>query len=438
MRRHHSVPWPAFALVLVAGPALAEDRAEKIFRDARQYTVRIRTQVATPFVEDAQGSCEGSGFLVDAGRRWVVTNAHVVSLSPSTVEAAFVNENFQPARKIYVDSFADIAILEVSADDRQRPAAIIDCRRVPEVGEGVGIFGHPMGFVFTGTRGIVSGKSDRDIVDMLQTDATVDHGNSGGPMIALRDGRIVGIATAMMDGSKEDRVNFATPMKDVCRILDLLRAGIAPEPPQLEFALLIDEKGSHTLRVGRTFARDRWPLEAADEIVSVGRERVPVRTPNDLVTALRGRSGVVPIQVIRDGRPMEISARPSFQPSVSARKGVTIDGALIAPFSFEDSPVFREPVRLLVHSVESGTAAHAGGVEAADIVETIDGRHFETLEELIDYLNQRPAGPIRLVLRRVSSITHRFYDYHVRELPGESREIIGPASEVASAPDESR
>ena len=83
----------AQVVATVAGAATVQrDRAEIVFREARAYTVRIRTQITTPFMEDERGAFEGAGFLVDANRRWVLTNAHVVGRSPSDVQAAFVEE----------------------------------------------------------------------------------------------------------------------------------------------------------------------------------------------------------------------------------------------------------------------------------------------------------------------------------------------------------
>src|SRR5437867_12634914 len=107
-------------------------------------------------MEDRRGSFSGAGFLVDAERGWVLTNAHVVGQCPSTVTAAFADGPFQPARKIYVDPFTDVAVIEIPADARRHPVAPINCDDVPQVGEGVGAFGHPLGMPFTGTRGIVS------------------------------------------------------------------------------------------------------------------------------------------------------------------------------------------------------------------------------------------------------------------------------------------
>jgi S1-C subfamily serine protease len=417
----------------MAGPVAADERTESIFREARNYTVRIRSQITTPFYEDTRGSFEGAGFLVDARRRWVLTNAHVVGHSPSVVQAAFSDGIFRPARKIYVDSFTDVAVIEVAADGRQHPVAPIACDVAPEVGEGIGAFGHPLGMPFTGTRGIVSGKTDKFLNDLLQIDATVDHGNSGGPVISLRDGRIVGIATAGAGGDKSDRLNFATPMKDICRILELLRAGVSPEPPQVEFSLLVDDDGRHTLQVGCTYNPARWPFQPGDRIVSVGRSGEPIKTMSNLITALRGRSGAVPIRIVRDGHEVEIRAFPARRPSVVARRGVSLDGALIAPIASEDSTALTEPAHLVVQSVEDGSTASAEDVEEMDILQTVDGLRFDDLDALVAYLDRHRNGPpLHIVFRRPGSNSNHWFTWHVRELPNTDTHIVGPEPELLS------
>ena len=100
--------------------------AQAAFREARGYTVRVRTQIETPFLEDERGALEGAGFLVDAARGWIVTNAHVAGRSPSVVQVSFAGLPFQPARKLYIDSFADIAILAIAPPAGSRHAASLD------------------------------------------------------------------------------------------------------------------------------------------------------------------------------------------------------------------------------------------------------------------------------------------------------------------------
>jgi S1-C subfamily serine protease len=415
-----------------SGPVVAQEQAETSFRDARHYTVRIRTQVTTPFIEDDLGAFTGAGFLVDSTRGWVLTNAHVVGRSPSDVTVAFAGGEFRPARKIYVDSFTDMAVLEVSAADRRHPVAPIECARVPEVGETVGAFGHPLGMPFTGSRGIVSGRTDQFLNDLLQIDATVDPGNSGGPVIALRSGQVVGIATAKAGDSKVDRLNFATPMKDVCRILSLLRDGISPEPPELTFSFLVDEDNRHTLQVGDTDDTARWPFRPGDRVLSVGTGGEAVTTVTQFVTALRGKTSGVPIRIMRGGRELDVVARPNPRHSVVGRRGMVLDGALIAPFTIEDASPLTRSARLIVHSVEPGSAAQSLGMSAMDIIESIDGRRFADLDSLLGYLHGHEDGvTLRVVFRRFSPSYNRWFDLHVRDLPGAEKRLIGPDARLA-------
>jgi serine protease Do len=416
----------AATLPMGTSRAEAEDNAETVFREARAYTVRIRTQIPTPFIEDERGSFEGAGFLVDAERGWVITNAHVVGRSPSAIQVAFAGQPYHPARKIYVDPFEDIAVIELSEEVHTHPTAPLNCEGRPEVGESVGAFGHPLGMPFTGSRGIISGETDKFGPDLIQIDATVDRGNSGGPVISLRDGTVVGIATAMAGNKKEDRLNFATPIRNACRILDRLRAGDSPSPPQMAVVLLKDEDGRLTLQVESTHDPEHWPLVQGDRILGVeGADSA--RTVGELVNTLRGRTGNVPLVVERDGRTQTVGITPALRPSLIERRGISIDGALIAPIAFEDALTLREPAPLIVQSVEPGSTAEMLEIGPNDIIRSVEGQRFDDLDRLVEYLTGRPEGtPLTIVLRRWSQEQNRIFDYHLRQLPGEDVYLVEP------------
>ena len=195
----------------------------------------------------------------------------------------------------------------------------------------------------------------------------------------------------------------------------------------MQFALLKDEDGRHTLRVACTFDPKRWPFESGDRIVAVKPNADTLRTLSDLVTALRGRAGHVAVVVERGGSLRTLDALPALCDLVTARRGVEVDGALVAPIEFDDEASLKEPVRLAVHSVEPGSAAEMLGLDRQDMLESVDGRAFTDLESLSGYLRQRPKGkPIKIVFRRWSPSNDRIFDYHVRELPGEDVEFVGP------------
>ena len=95
-------------VALAPAAALAQDDSERIFRKAQAYTVRVKTSVPVPFAGDKRGTLIGAGFVVDAKRGWIMTNAHVVSRSPAKVQVAFHGQEFGPARKVYVLSLIHI------------------------------------------------------------------------------------------------------------------------------------------------------------------------------------------------------------------------------------------------------------------------------------------------------------------------------------------
>jgi S1-C subfamily serine protease len=425
----------AIVTVALAAPAVRTmEPGGRVFREAREYTVRIRAQITTPFLEDELGSFQGAGFLVDAERGWIVTNAHVVGQSPSNVEVAFADEDYVPARKLYVDSFADIAVLSIGPT--KHTAARLACASDLEIGDAVGVYGHPLGVPFTGTRGIVSNITDQAGMDLIQIDATIDHGNSGGPVIALNDSRIIGIATAGAGGGKADRMNFATPVKGVCRILDLLREGTAPNPPAMRFGLLRDEDERFTMVVANTLDADRWPFEPGDEILGLEGRTGRWRVLNDLVDELRGRTGTVTLRIRRDGKERTIEIKPETRPSIIARRGLVLDGALIAPTEFEDGAVLSMPLSFVVNSVEPGSVAEALDVQIGDLIHTVDGRDFQDLDALIAHVQARAeSAPVKMVFCRWSDADRRVFDFHLRELPGDEVDVVGPKPGMALAPE---
>jgi serine protease Do len=131
------------ALLLAATPAAADD-AEAIFARALNYTVEVRTSVPLGFIEDEQGVSTGAGFVVDKARGWIMTNAHVTSYSPARLEVAFGQGRFVPARRIWVDPFLDLAVLQAGLPPgRDITEPELECGELPGTGHPVGAFGHP-------------------------------------------------------------------------------------------------------------------------------------------------------------------------------------------------------------------------------------------------------------------------------------------------------
>jgi len=221
--------------------------------------------VQRPFIQDEQGSWDGAGMLVDASgvgcsrmprRRY----------SYGKVTIAFRDGKAIAAERIYVDPHLDLAVL--GFDPRVRRAMTnepsLDCRSTPPVGHPVGAFGHPWGFRFTGTRGITSAVTTRLGANMLQTDAPINEGNSGGPLLSLETGQVVGVNTAKIKEESVEGLSFAVPMHYACTIIELLRQTRDPSPPARLVDFAVDVNDEQTMTVARSRYRlDRWTCASA-------------------------------------------------------------------------------------------------------------------------------------------------------------------------------
>jgi S1-C subfamily serine protease len=416
-------------MLLPASPALqAQSHAESAFTEAAAWTVVIRGAVELPFIEDEQTSFMGSGFVVDAARGWVLTNAHVATHSHANLSLVFRGGKPMKAQQVYVDPYLDVAVL------RYDPKALLagpgepklSCEGLPPTGRPVGAFGHPWGYYFTGTRGITSAITTRLGPDMIQTDAPINEGNSGGPLISLEDGSVVGIsaAIAVENDQRADGIGFAVPALYACRILELLRAGQDPSPPANLVDFAIDLGDEHTL----TVAYSRLPpaalqLRTGDTILAVNGRRVA--TQGEFVHAMRGRLDSVALAVERDGNVIDVSGRWPAAARVLDREGLLVTGALFAGTPPGITSVLAAPAALMVHHVDPGSEAEAGDLRPYDLLFSVDGERVATLQQLQDLADKarRQRRELEMVVMRLSD-DGELFEYHRRVLPVEKLQKV--------------
>ena len=441
----HSRSFTAFHVVL-AGTLLlssghrahAQSTAEDAFRDAGRWTVQVRTSVNEPFIEDEQGTWFGAGILVDAERGWVLTNAHVAGHSYGNVAISFADGRAVDARRVYVDPYLDLAVLAFDTRRLPRDARVpmLDCTSKPPVGHPVGAFGHPWGFRYTGTRGITSAFTTRLGPNMLQTDAPINEGNSGGPLISLDSGKVVGVNAAKIKEQAVEGLSFAVPMPYACTILDLLRAGRDPSPPDRLVDFARDENEEQTLVV----ARSRLPagtldLRVGDEIQTLANPERPFATGTDLVDALRGRDDAVVLRVLRSGRTVEVKGHWPVAARVTERRGLLLSGALVAAAEPLTQGLIAGSPALMVHHVSPGSEAESAGLVDFDLILGVDGAPVESLDALRDKARMAEATdqPLDLMLLRLSSEAHdQLFVHERRLLPVQHVQPVGPGSSPAS------
>ncbi len=415
------------------GSAHAEtgSNAETIFADARQWTVEVSTNIDAAFNEDVGGSGTGTGFLVDATRGWIVTNAHVAGHSPSELTVKWADGQKSKATAIYVDPHVDTAVLAVDPlDARKHQAARLACGPAPGAGHPVGVLGHPIGFRYNASRGIVSGATSRFGQDLILMDAAVNHGNSGGPVFSMESGAVIGIATLTMNTEEVHGITLAVPIRFPCHIVQLLAAGKDPSPPdpRLAFAMNVDDE--MTLSVAANFLpQGNIALQTGDEVLAVGNPAVKVQTYTEMVDALRGQVGNTTLLVRRHGVEKTVTGTLPMAPQITRRRGVLLSGALLAPSSAEYAPwwAFQRPV-LAVEDVAGGSGADEAGFFVGDIIMNIEGQPVDSFAA-VAAAAQRATEEKReldvLVLRLVDSEADRKATFHRLKLADPETELVG-------------
>ena len=418
---------------LLAGTVFAAttDTSEDIFKGALRYTVQVRTTLPVPFYGDRKGSGLGAGFVVDSARGWIMTNAHVVGRSPSRVEVALHGQDFAEATKVYVDPFLDLAILQVAnaTDTRAIEEPRLECTEIPPVGHPVGAFGHPWRLQFTGTRGIISGVTARYRTELLQTDAPINQGNSGGPLISLESGRIVGINTAGIRGAQN--TNFAVAIKYACRILQLLQQGQDPSPPDLKLVYYRDMDNRKQLKVARSYAGDgTMKLLPGDVIRRVDGVDGMIENETQLLHALRGRLNGSSLRVVRNGQEALVSGTKLPMPRVLESRGVYASGVLFAPIAIRDANEISAR-GLMVHYVESGSIGESQDIERSDLLESVDGVAVTDVDALYARLNEARKNSRRVTLT-FKKLTggEIMFAYTQRNLLIADLRIIGPQADA--------
>jgi putative serine protease PepD len=196
----------------------------EIYRRARAAVVEITVTSSggssSPFGDSGTQKAQGSGFVYDANGD-IVTAQHVVD-GASSISVKFANGATYSARLVGSDASTDLAVVHVDAPaSLLSPLALADSSKAG-VGDAVVAIGSPFGLEETVTTGIVSAlhrtmtsPNGFSIEDSIQTDAAINHGNSGGPLLDA-GGRVLGVTTQIeSDSGGSDGVGFAVPSNTV-------------------------------------------------------------------------------------------------------------------------------------------------------------------------------------------------------------------------------
>ena len=267
-----------------------------------QSVVLISCEVQTStFGQSMTGTSTGSGFILTENG-YVVTNAHVVEGANSITVTTHAGQELK-AQLVGSDSTNDVAVLKVEAEGL--PAVEIGSSEDLIVGDQVVAIGNPLGeLTSTMTAGYVSAKNrdvttDGTTINMIQTDAAINSGNSGGPLFNMK-GQVVGITTAKYSGSSSsgasiEGIGFAIPIDDVIGMVDdLMNYGYVTGAFLGVMVSDMDKQtasyyglpvGVYIQEVTPGYCAEKAGLQAKDIIVKLGDYEIGSLT--DLTRALR-------------------------------------------------------------------------------------------------------------------------------------------------------
>ena len=256
---------------------------EEMFKDFEQPTER-------------KASSLGSGFIINKNGT-IITNNHVINNAEDIVVR--VGDKDYKAKIIGADPYADIAVLKIDSKDIFKPVKFGNSDKA-RVGDWVIAIGNPFGLGGTVTSGIISARN-RDINltrydDFIQTDASINQGNSGGPLFNL-NGDVVGVNTAILGQGGSIGIGFAIPANAASDVIDQLIKygetrrgwlGVRIQEVTKEIAdveELTNTQGALIASVGDKSPADKAGLKAGDIILKFdGKKIETMRTLPKLVS----------------------------------------------------------------------------------------------------------------------------------------------------------
>lgn len=419
-------------------PASLADMVEKLQPAVVNISTKQRVQVQNPFAgtpfgqlfgqgqpQTRQAQSLGSGFIISADG-YIVTNNHVVSAgaegaSVEQITVTMTNREEYTAKLVGRDAATDIAVLKIEPK-KALPFVKFGDSSKARVGDWVVAIGNPFALSGTVTAGIISalhrgtgGTYDK----FIQTDASINQGNSGGPMFDMR-GNVIGINSQILSPSGGNvGIGFAIPSEQAEPIVKTLMKGqtvkrgylgvqISPLGEDLAESLgLAKNSGEFIQGVEPGKGADKAGIKAGDVIVSVNGQEVNPDQNLSSIVANQPIGSKVPIVLIRNGQRMTVTAvvgeRPpedelnSFAqsqddedfsdqqqqtPGKAAEQSLGIAAIPLTPSIIRQLGIPTDTRGIVITGVDGSTDAGAKGLRRGDVIMSANNRPVTTQAEL--------------------------------------------------------
>lgn len=366
----------------------------------------------------------GSGFIIDKSGL-IITNNHVVDKAEEIdVQLSFTDKTFK-AKVIGKDPRTDIALIKIDAN-MDLPVLPLGSSDKTEVGEWVAAYGSPLGFTQTVTKGIISGKGrsveEIGLFPFLQTDASVNPGNSGGPLVNMK-GEAIGVNTFIIQGAPG--LSFATPIDGVKQILEDLKnkgkvvrgyIGLAYSPLDPRASSYLGLKNLNGVIVGDVYKNgpaDKAGIKPYDVILKFG--DTEIKTANSLQNAVAKQKigSTVDVKVLRERKELNVKLKIELPPedflaesSTDSPQSANMPNGEEAPHKLGFKYAMLSPQTLkrlglpntkkpVIISVANDSPAQQAGLIRGDILLDINRRPVNSLKDVKSLL-QKGSNLIRV------------------------------------------
>nr|WP_246605820.1 Do family serine endopeptidase [Sphingobium xanthum] len=408
-------------------PVSLADMVQKLQPAVVNISTRQRVQVQNPFAgtpfgglfggdqpQTRQAQSLGSGFIISADG-YVVTNNHVVApgargASVDAITVTLPDRTEYEAKLVGTDPRSDLAVLKITTN-KPLPFVKFGDSTKSRVGDWVVAIGNPFGIGSTVTAGIISAlhRNTGGAERFIQTDASINQGNSGGPMFDM-NGNVIGINSQILSPTGGNvGIGFAIPAEQAVSVIETLRSGgsvkrgylgiqISPVSEDLADSLgLPKNRGEFVQSVEAGKGADKAGIKAGDVIVKVNNVEVtPDETLSYIVSGLPVNT-TVPIELMRNGKSMTVRAligeRPpedqlanfaqpseddfSDQDAQSTRQasqqllGLAVQA--LTPTIAQQLGIPAETKGVVISAVDPSTDAGAKGLRRGDVVMMANG-----------------------------------------------------------------
>ncbi|EPT8338975.1 serine endoprotease DegQ [Enterobacter hormaechei subsp. xiangfangensis] len=387
-------------------PAVVSVQVEGTARQSQ----RIPEELKKYFGEDAPDQQAqpfeglGSGVIIDAAKGYILTNNHVISQADKISVQLNDGREFD-AKLIGGDDQSDIALLQVQNPSNLTQIAIADSDKL-RVGDFAVAVGNPFGLGQTATSGIVSalgrsGLNLEGLENFIQTDASINRGNSGGALLNL-NGELIGINTAILaPGGGSIGIGFAIPSnmaktlsQQLIQFGEVKRGLLGIKGMEMSadiakaFKLNV-QRGAFVSEVLPNSGSAKAGVKSGDVIVSLNDK------PLSSFAELRSRIATtepgakVKLGLIREGKPLtvEVTLDKSTSSSASAEQiSPALQGATLS-----DGQLKNGTKGISVTTVEKSSPAAQAGLHQDDVIVGVNRTRVQSIAEMLKVLESKPA-----------------------------------------------